>query len=82
SVSVLTNIGLLTRRPMVALMPLSAVEPFVKAGLVTILPLGSLGVFGTVGYTVRADRPPGAALQRLVAALQDACLHRAGDNRR
>jgi len=72
SVSVLTNIGLLTRRPMVALMPLSAVEPFVKAGLVAILPLGALGIFGTVGYTVRADRPPEAALRRLVAALQDA----------
>ena len=72
SVSILTNVGLLTRRPMVALMPLSAVEPFVAANLVAILPLGSLGIFGTVGYTVRAGRPAGAVLRHLAAALREA----------
>lgn len=71
SVSILTNIGLMTRGPVVGLMPRSAVEPFGKAGLVLILPLGSLGTFGTVGYTVRADRTPGATLQRFLAVLRE-----------
>ena len=72
SVSILTNIGLLTRRPMVALMPRSAIEPFVEAGAVSLLSLGALGCFGTVGYTVRADRDHGGALQRFLTALQEA----------
>ncbi|MDE2456455.1 MAG: LysR family transcriptional regulator, partial [Burkholderiales bacterium] len=71
SVSILTNIGLLRRRPMIALMPHSAVEPFASAGVVSILPLGSLGVFGTVGYTVRADRSQSAVLKHLVSALHE-----------
>ena len=70
SVSVLTNVGLLTRRPMVALMPRSAVDPFVRLGAVARLPLGALGVFGTVGYTLRVDREARGALRRFVAALE------------
>jgi len=72
SVSVLTNIGLLTRGPMVALMPRSGAEPFRRAGVVSVLPLGDIGSFGTVGYTVRADRPAGPVLKRFVAALHGA----------
>ncbi len=72
SVSILTNVGLLTRSPMVGLMPLSAIEPFLTANLVDVLPLGSLGIFGTVGYTVRAGRPPSAVLRHLTAALREA----------
>lgn len=71
SVSILTNIALLRRSAMVALMPLSAVTAFQQAGLVAVLPMGSLGVFGTVGYTVRSDRPQGAVLNRLTTALRD-----------
>ncbi len=71
SVSVLANVGLLTRRPMVALMPRSAVEPFVATGAVSRLPLGSLGVFGTVGYTLRADRETRGALERFIGALEE-----------
>ena len=74
SVSILTNIGLLTRSAMVGLMPHSAAEPFEKAGLVSILPLGAIGTVGTVGYTMRADRPANATLARLVDA-----LHAAGE---
>lgn len=71
SVSILTNIALLRRSTMVALMPMSAVTALQEAGLVAILPMGSLGVFGTVGYTVRSDRPQGAVLSRLTTALRD-----------
>lgn len=72
SVSILTNIGLLTRRPMVALMPCSAVQPFIDGGTVSMLPLGPLGSFGTVGYTLRVDRDPPRALQRFLLALKEA----------
>lgn len=72
SVSILTNLGLLMRRPMIALMPRSAAEPFLTAGLLAELPLGELGVLGSVGYTVRADRAPSAVLRHLVTALRDA----------
>lgn len=72
SVSNVTNIALLTRRPMVALMPRSAVEPFVAAGTVTVLHFGPLGSFGTVGYTLRADHEQPADLRRFIAALTEA----------
>lgn len=79
SVSVLANVGLLTRRPMVALMPRSAAEPFVRMRAVARLPLGALGVFGTVGYTLRADRETRGALQRFIEALE--ALGRGGAQR-
>lgn len=72
SVSVLTNISLLSRSTMAALMPLSAVTAFEQAGLVAVLPMGTLGVFGTVGCTLRADRPPSAVLGHLMSALREA----------
>jgi len=73
SVSVLTNIGLLTRGPMIAVMPRSGAEPFVRAGLLSFLRLGPLGSIGTVGYTIRTDRTPSPSLQRFILALEEAC---------
>ncbi|MEO6031888.1 MAG: LysR substrate-binding domain-containing protein [Burkholderiaceae bacterium] len=72
SVSILTNLGLLAGGSMVALMPQSAAERFAKAGLLTVLPLEGLGPFSDIGYTVRADRAPSAAVQRFLAALSQA----------
>ena len=75
SVSILTNIGLLARRPMVALMPQSVAAQLAAAGLVAVLPLPGVGPFSTVGYTRRARRLSGnAAVQRFIEA-----LHAAGD---
>jgi DNA-binding transcriptional LysR family regulator len=71
SVSVLTNLDLVTSASMVALMPQSVAERFVRAGLLTILPLPGLGPFSEVGYTVRADRAPTAATQNLLSALHE-----------
>ncbi|MDM0108397.1 LysR substrate-binding domain-containing protein [Variovorax sp. J22R24] len=71
SVSILTNLGLVSGGSMVALMPQSAAERFAKAGLLAILPLESLAPFSSVGYTVRADRAPSAATERFLAALRD-----------
>lgn len=72
SVSILTNLGLLLESSMVALMPYSVAEQFVRSGLLSILPIGVVSPFGKVGYTVYADRPPTAATQRLLSALQEA----------
>lgn len=72
SVSALTNVGLLTRSLMVALMPRSAAEQFAQAGLLSILPIGPLGVAGAVGYTLRGDREPSVALMRFVECLDAA----------
>lgn len=72
SVSILTNLGLLSSSSMVALMPQSAAERFAQAGLLSILPLEGPGPFCEVGYTIRSDRAPSAATQRFLAALHDA----------
>ncbi|VTU45881.1 LysR family transcriptional regulator [Variovorax sp. PBL-E5] len=72
SVSILTNLGLLASSSVVALMPQSAAERFAQAGLLGILPLEGPGPFCEVGYTIRSDRAPSAATQRLLAVLHDA----------
>jgi DNA-binding transcriptional LysR family regulator len=71
SVSVLTNLGLLMESQMVALMPRTVAEHFVRSGLLSILPLDVQSSFGQVGYTLCADRPPSAATQRLISALRE-----------
>lgn len=72
SVSVLTNLGLVSDGSMVALMPQSAAQRFAQAGLIKILPLQGLSPFSDVGYTVRSDRPSSAAAEHFLTALRDA----------
>ena len=74
SISILTNVGLLARRPMVALMPHSVATRLASAGLVVVLPLPSLGSFSALGYTRRAEQGMNMALQHLIDA-----LHAVGD---
>lgn len=74
SVSILTNLGLLARRPMVALMPQSVATRLVKAGLIAMLPLPSLGPVGTIGYTLHSRRTRDMATEHLLNA-----LHEVGD---
>ncbi len=71
SVSIMTNLGLLLESSMVALMPRAAAEPFVRSGLLNILPLGVVSSFGRVGYTLCSARTPSAATQRLLQKLQE-----------
>jgi DNA-binding transcriptional LysR family regulator len=72
SVAILTNLGLLLETPMIALMPRLVAEQFVRAGLLSILPLGVASPFGMVGYTVNTGHTPSAAAQRLMLALEEA----------
>ncbi|MCL4183002.1 MAG: LysR family transcriptional regulator [Burkholderiaceae bacterium] len=76
SVSILTNLGLLTGSSMVALMPQSAAEHFAQAGWLAILPVQGLGSFGAVGYTLCANREPTAATRRFLLALREAAVRR------
>ena len=71
SVSILTNLGLLMESNMVALMPRTIAEQFVRLGVLSILPLNIHHEFGQVGYSFSRDRAPTAATQRLIAALQE-----------
>jgi DNA-binding transcriptional LysR family regulator len=71
SVSILTNLGLLTDSQTVALMPQSAAERFARAGWLAILPVSGLGSFGAVGYTLSADREPTATTRRFLVALRE-----------
>ncbi len=70
SVSILTSLGLLLEAPMTALMPRSAAEHYVRAGLLALLPLATTSAFGSVGYTLAAGREPSAATRHLIDALQ------------
>ena len=69
SISILTNLGLLTRQPMVALMPRSVAVSLSTSGLTRVLPLPDLGPVGTVGYTLRAQRVPTVAGAHFISAL-------------
>jgi DNA-binding transcriptional LysR family regulator len=71
SVAILTNLGLLLESAMIALMPRLVAEQFVRAGLLSILPLGVASPFGKIGYTLSTERTPSAAAQRLVLALEE-----------
>lgn len=71
SVSILTNLGLLTRSDAVALMPQSAAGQFAQAGLLRILPLGGLEPFSEVGYTLRSGHLPSALTRRFVSELHE-----------
>jgi len=72
SVSIMTNLALLAKSEMVALMPQSAAERFARSGSLVILPFEGLAPFSDVGYTVRSDRRPTAATERFLAALREA----------
>lgn len=69
SLSILTNIGLLIESPCVALMPSGAAGQFIGAGLLHQLQLPDIGKFGTVGYSVRADKEVTPACKALIDCL-------------
>lgn len=71
SVSILTNAGMLARRPMVALIPGSAANRLAQVGLVSVLPLRGSAPFGTIGYTLRSGAVENEACQRFIAALHE-----------
>lgn len=71
SVSILTNVGLLVRRPMLALIPGSAAARLAQVGLVSVLPLRGSAPVGTVGYTLRSQAVENEACQRFITTLHE-----------
>lgn len=72
SLSILTNIGLLLQTPSIALMPRVAARQFEEVGLLRILDLPETEPFGTVGFSVRANKVQSAACQAFVDCLREA----------
>lgn len=71
SVSILTNLELILKWGMVALMPQSAARRFEELGLIKMLPFEHLRGGATVGYTIRADREQNAIVQNFIRALRE-----------
>ncbi|QET03986.1 LysR family transcriptional regulator (plasmid) [Cupriavidus pauculus] len=71
SMSVLTNLGLLLTTHRIAVMPRVAARQFVEAGLLRTLSLPELGAFGTVGYSVRANKPLTPACEVFIQCLRE-----------
>lgn len=72
SLSMLTNINLMLDADVIGLMPRTAAQRFVDAGLLAVLALGNIGRFGDIGYTVRAEKPLTPAGDLFVLCLKHA----------
>lgn len=72
SLSILTNIGLLFDTPRIALMQSVAARQCENSGLLHIIDLLKTGSFGTVGFSVRANKEQSAACQAFVTCLREA----------
>lgn len=71
SVSIMTNIGILTEANFVALMPSTVAHRFIQLGVLSVLPLNERVSLGKIGYTLLKDRPITPACQRFIDALND-----------
>ncbi|MGG4606048.1 LysR family transcriptional regulator [Paenalcaligenes sp. Me131] len=74
SVSIMTNIGILTESNFVALMPSTVAHRFIQLGVLSLLPLNDRVVLGSIGYTLLKDRPTSPACQRFIDALNEVVL--------
>lgn len=70
SLSLLTNVNLLTDSHYLGLMPALAARRFVEVGLLVILPLGAIGPATAVGYSTRKDKPLSAGTRKLIDCLK------------
>ncbi|WP_059411967.1 LysR family transcriptional regulator [Cupriavidus basilensis] len=75
SMSVLTNLGLLLTTNRIAVMPRVAARQFVQAGLLRTLSIAELGAFGTVGYSVRANKDLTPACEVFIQCLREVSGH-------
>lgn len=73
SLSLLTNLGIMSRTPRVALLPSTAAQQLANLGCLQILPVDGIPCFGDVGFSVRKDRPLSPAVGLFLE-----CLRRVG----
>lgn len=67
----LTNLGILARSETLAMLPSVAARPLIQAGVLAELPLAVRVPFGTIGYSLRADREPVPAAAVFIGILKE-----------
>lgn len=72
SLSLLTNMGLLMETPRLGFMPFRVAQQFDKAGLLRMINVAEIGMFGTVGYSIRANKDQNPACRILIDCLCEA----------
>lgn len=70
SLSLLTNVSLLQCSDSLSFMPRAAAQPFLQAGVLNVVSLEDLPSFGTIGYSLKQDRPLSLSVQHFIDALQ------------
>lgn len=71
SLSMLTNLGILARSDALAMLPSVAARPLIQVGVLFEVPIHVRLRFGTIGYSVRADRPLVPAAATFVQVLKE-----------
>lgn len=71
SLSMLTNLGVLRCSDAITMLPKAAARPLVKAGSLYELPIEEAILFGTVGYSLCADRKPTPAGNSFIGTLKE-----------
>lgn len=72
SMSVLTNLTLLADSETCAFMPRTIATPFVESGMLCVLPVAGLDVFGDIGFFHRPGHAHGPAVELFKACLREA----------
>lgn len=71
SLSLLTNVSLLQCSDSLSFMPRAAAQPFLKAGVLSVVTLEHLPTFGMIGYSLKQERPLSLSVQHFIQALQE-----------
>lgn len=71
SLSMLTNLGILARSNALAMLPSVAARPLTKVGVLYEVPIHVKAPFGTIGYSLRANREPVPAAQKFIQILKE-----------
>lgn len=71
SLSMLTNLGILARSDALAMLPGVAARPLIRVGALSEVPIHLRAPFGTIGYSLRADRTPIPAAATFIRVLKD-----------
>ncbi|UHL64155.1 LysR family transcriptional regulator [Paralcaligenes sp. KSB-10] len=72
SMSVLTNLTLLSDFKTCAFMPRTIAMPFVESGMLSVLPVKGLDVFGDIGFFHRPSHSQGPAVELFKTCLREA----------
>ncbi|MFV0282874.1 MAG: LysR substrate-binding domain-containing protein [Castellaniella sp.] len=71
SLSMLTNLGILARSDTLAMLPGVSARPLIQVGVLFEVPIHVRVPFGTIGYSLRADREPVPAAATFIGILKE-----------